>query len=205
MEAIKFLRSRGASLNATDRDNFTPLHCAVLKGQTAASELLIDMGANYLLKDAFMRNVLHIAVQEQHSETLKMLLKKGCSNLVNQMDKDYRTPLHYAAAVGNIKVCIYLYGVTYFPLFLRTRPHVHPCTRPPMHPCTHSPVNLCTCARVHACTRPPVHPCTQAPVHPEVTCSQVRSYISITLFTMSLDIHIDFTLTISPFRLSSCC
>ena len=88
MEAIKFLRSRGASLNATDQDNATPLHCAVLKGQTIAAELLIDMGANYMLKDAAMRNVVHVAVQENRSDTLKMLLLKGCSVLVNHVDKD---------------------------------------------------------------------------------------------------------------------
>jgi len=56
-----------------DNDQRTPLLLAASRGCTNAVELLLESGANSILRDAKNRTVLHCAVG--HSETLAALLK----------------------------------------------------------------------------------------------------------------------------------
>jgi len=104
IETVNFLRERGAKLDATDKDSFTPLMCGVWKGQNNVVEFLLDNGANIKLKDMSSKNVLHLAIEDNHYETLDLLIKKGgdkLKELIDGVDKDYKTPLHYAAIYGN--------------------------------------------------------------------------------------------------------
>ena len=101
---IEYLLERGAHINSKDKDNYTPLLSAVWKGQTEAGKLLIDKGAKTQVTDSTLKTCLHLAVDNDHTDTLEMLLENGASGLVNTTDKDYKTPLHYAAHEGNFEV-----------------------------------------------------------------------------------------------------
>jgi len=101
LETIKFLKEHGARLDAKDKDNFTPLLCAVWKGQNDVIEYLLDNNANLELKDLNDKSVLHLAVEENHISTLELLIQRGASGLVGQPDKEEKTPLHYAALIGD--------------------------------------------------------------------------------------------------------
>lgn len=104
LETIKFLKEHGARLDAKDKDNFTPLLCAVWKGQNDVIEYLLDNKANLELKDLNDKSELHLAVEENHISTLELLIQRGASRLVGQPDKEEKTPLHYAALIGDERV-----------------------------------------------------------------------------------------------------
>ena len=101
---IKFLLERGAAINHKDKDNYTPLLTASWKGQTEAVVLLIQKGAKVQATDSSLKSCLHLAVEHDNSTTLEALLENGAAGLVNATDKNYKTPLHYAAHEGNLKV-----------------------------------------------------------------------------------------------------
>ena len=51
------------------------------------------------------KNVLHLAIEEDNDDTLILLFNTPAKRLINAPDKEFKTPLHYAAKVGNIEVC----------------------------------------------------------------------------------------------------
>lgn len=92
-------------MNAGDCDGFTPLMLAVWKGQNEIVKFLIEQGADINVTDTtYSKNLLHLAIEEDKDDTLKLLFEKGGKCLMNSGDKNYQTPLHYAAKVGNIEV-----------------------------------------------------------------------------------------------------
>eukprot|EP00794_Sanderia_malayensis_P000576 gene576-1235_t len=103
LEMMQFLLERGSLINARDKDNYMPLLAAVWKGQTEAAELLCNKGARMHITDASLKTCVHLVVEYDHIDTLSMLMGTSAIGLVNSTDKDYRTPLHYAAMEGNIK------------------------------------------------------------------------------------------------------
>eukprot|EP00794_Sanderia_malayensis_P000575 gene575-1234_t len=103
LEMMQFLLERGSLINARDKDNYTPLLAAVWKGQTEAAELLCNKGARMHITDASLKTCVHLVVEYDHIDTLSMLMGTSAIGLVNSTDKDYRTPLHYAALEGNIE------------------------------------------------------------------------------------------------------
>ena len=57
------------------------------------------------LPDSSGKTVLHIAVEEDHEQTLELLLSRSeAKDLVDAVDKENKTALHYAAMGGNKKV-----------------------------------------------------------------------------------------------------
>ena len=101
---IRFLLERGAAINQKDKDNYTPLLTASWKGQTEAVTELIERGAKVQSTDSSLKSCIHLAVEHDNSTTLTALLEHGAAGLVNTTDKNYKTPLHYAAQEGNLKV-----------------------------------------------------------------------------------------------------
>lgn len=75
--------------------------CAVWKGQNEVVKYLLDEGANIKITDLLSKTVLHLSIEEDHYDTLSLLMQLGGTELVQKSDKDYKTPLHYAAAMGN--------------------------------------------------------------------------------------------------------
>ena len=66
---------QGGDINAKDKKNMNPLHCACWKGQTEAVEYLLIHGAQIAEADCSLKTALHWAVQFGHYETLETLLK----------------------------------------------------------------------------------------------------------------------------------
>jgi len=62
-------------VNATDKKNMTPLHCACWKGQTEAVEFLLNHGSQIADADTSLKTALHWTVQFGHFGTLLTLLK----------------------------------------------------------------------------------------------------------------------------------
>ena len=78
---------------------------------------MLDCGANIELTESNSKSVLHLAVDEGDIKMLELLIRKGGKKLVNQTDKEYKTPLHYAASSRNEEVSFsYLYHFFAFTL-----------------------------------------------------------------------------------------
>ena len=59
-----------------------PLHCACWKGQTDATEFLLNNGAQIAESDTSLKTALHWTVQFGHFETLLTLLKVQRSDIL---------------------------------------------------------------------------------------------------------------------------
>ena len=101
---MKYLLNNGADIEAKDNENRTAFVLAAKRGRTKTAELLLEAGAELKSRDASRRTCIHLAVMHERLETLRMLLNREQGQLINKRDKDLRTPLHYAASLGSLKV-----------------------------------------------------------------------------------------------------
>jgi len=104
VDTVKYLLNNGADIEAKDNENRTAFNLAVKRGRTKTAELLLESGAEMKSRDASRRTCIHLAVMHERLETLRMLLNREQGQLINETDKDLRTPLHYAASLGSLKV-----------------------------------------------------------------------------------------------------
>ena len=102
----KSLLESGARLDCNDKDNFTPLMLAVWKGQNEIVKFLVDQGASVYVKDMDDKNLLHLAIEEDNDDTLALLFNTPAKRLTDSPDKEFLTPLHYAARFGNVEVIV---------------------------------------------------------------------------------------------------
>ena len=59
------------------------------------AELLVHLGrANMDLQNVNLQTALHLAVERQHTQIVRLLVREGCN--LNVTDKDGDTPLHEA-------------------------------------------------------------------------------------------------------------
>ena len=79
----------------------TALHMAVLYGQDAACNLLLDSGANPDLQCKKGWTPLHIAAESETPEIFAALLRHKCD--VNKTDYTNTTPLHMATWAHNVR------------------------------------------------------------------------------------------------------
>lgn len=86
-DIISLLINAGAELNPTDRTGSTPLHYAGM-----STQLLIDRKADLEVKDCEGWTALHLAVQSNWIEKVRMLLAAGVD--MNTTDAEGSTPLH---------------------------------------------------------------------------------------------------------------
>ena len=79
--------------------------------------MLLQRGADVKASDIFMKNCIHLAVENENLETLQMLLEENSvlSNLYRP-DVNERVPLHYAATVKDIRVCMAIVIQLFFSL-----------------------------------------------------------------------------------------
>ena len=101
-------------IDTRDAQSSTPFLDAVAAGQTKCARLLLQRGADIKASDIFMKNCIHIAVENENLETLQMLLEER-SVLWNlyRPDVNERVPLHYAAMVKDIRVGKRKYGFVF--------------------------------------------------------------------------------------------
>jgi Ankyrin repeats (3 copies)/Ankyrin repeats (many copies) len=89
----------GASVNARDKDQTTPLGLAAIYGHKNVATLLIDRGANIETRDEILgQTPLHLAASNGNTDVVELLLNRGAN--VNVRDANNATPLDWAAFFG---------------------------------------------------------------------------------------------------------
>ncbi len=96
LNKVKALVSQGASLEAKDNSDNTPLHNACNNGHVKVVEYLIKEGASLKAKNKDGEAPLHVAVQHDGTlEVIEFILNRDLSG-INDITNDGRTPLHLA-------------------------------------------------------------------------------------------------------------
>ncbi|WP_419198881.1 ankyrin repeat domain-containing protein [Wolbachia endosymbiont of Rhagoletis cingulata] len=96
LNRVKALVNQGASLEAKDNSNNTPLHNACNNGDVKVVEYLVEEGASLKAKNKDGEAPLHVAVQHDGTlEVIEFILNRDLSG-INDITNDGRTPLHLA-------------------------------------------------------------------------------------------------------------
>eukprot|EP00744_Colponema_vietnamica_P019534 GILI01027650.1.p1 GENE.GILI01027650.1~~GILI01027650.1.p1 ORF type:complete len:476 (-),score=66.64 GILI01027650.1:38-1261(-) len=93
--SIRYLLSRGASLDDTDDSSGNALHTAAEHGQSAAIIELVKSGAKINGRDDYELTPLHCAAIKGHSTAINVLVALGAK--IDANDEEHSTPLHMAA------------------------------------------------------------------------------------------------------------
>lgn len=84
-DMLKLLLDRGASIDARNGHEMTPLMSAISGGKTDNCKLLLERGADPKLRCIDGKGTLHLAVGEENLATLELLLNHGADiNMVQQ-------------------------------------------------------------------------------------------------------------------------
>ena len=88
-------------INERKEDGFTPLHLACLNNHFKVVKALIQLGnCNVNLRNLNQQAAIHLAIDRQHSEIIKLLLDSKCD--VNVLNKDNENPLHCLVRTYNL-------------------------------------------------------------------------------------------------------
>ena len=80
-------------VNEKKDDGFAPLHLACLNNHLDVARELLDCSATQVdIENLSKQTPLHLCVERQHFELIKLLIEKKCN--LNAQDKDGDTPLH---------------------------------------------------------------------------------------------------------------
>ena len=97
----------GASVNARDDYDLTPLMLAAIYGHANVAALLLDRGANLSAgSGGLLQSPITLAAQNGNVDVAKLLLARGAD--VNSRDATDATPLHWVALRGQKKVALLL-------------------------------------------------------------------------------------------------
>eukprot|EP01102_Stenamoeba_stenopodia_P014281 TRINITY_DN4721_c0_g1_i2.p1 TRINITY_DN4721_c0_g1~~TRINITY_DN4721_c0_g1_i2.p1 ORF type:complete len:217 (-),score=46.52 TRINITY_DN4721_c0_g1_i2:32-682(-) len=120
MELVSLLLNKGASVNAQDKKNWTPLHYAASYQHLKIVKLLLRNSADVNLTNEAGETVLHLLTRipcdlkssfakvtaKELLEVLGIVLAKGAR--INLQDTRGITPLHEASTKGSKKIVEYL-------------------------------------------------------------------------------------------------
>lgn len=114
-EICKLLLSRKnygdlvAQTNSRGQNEETALHIAARLGHLKICEILLTDGemTDVNAKDVFGCSPLHYACKFGHYLVAQFLIRSG--SLLNDLDKEMNSPLHYAAYSGDLKLIKYLF------------------------------------------------------------------------------------------------
>ena len=106
-EGGRELISRKCDVDATDEDNWTPLHSAASRGKIKAALELIKHGANIHVVSGVNGTLFHSACFGGHIDTVKALSQRF-SDVIHSKDSICGTSLHHAAQGNNPKVIRFL-------------------------------------------------------------------------------------------------
>ena len=79
---VKLLLTRGATINAVDRDGCTALHRAATHGRSEIIKLLLESGATIDAIDKYGRTALHRAATNGHLTVVNLLQEYWLSKQV---------------------------------------------------------------------------------------------------------------------------
>jgi ankyrin repeat protein len=90
---VKFFITKGADVNAKDKDGVAALHYAAGRGELSMMKVLIKNGANVNIKNNYIGNTpLHYAVGKGNIEIFKCLINNNAN--INVKNKNGSTILH---------------------------------------------------------------------------------------------------------------
>jgi hypothetical protein len=102
IDRIKSIISKGADVNAKDRQGWTSLHTALWYGNNEMVELLISEGADVNARDDSGNTPLHFAAMKGNSDAANLLIEKGAN--INAKTNAEQTPLMFAADYGHKEI-----------------------------------------------------------------------------------------------------
>lgn len=102
------LVKRGCSLSLRSPNGVYPLHLAVLNGDTALVDMLLDNRADVTAVDFCGKAALHIACEMNIPDIAKALIDRSNSSNLNIADGDGRTALMYACQYSSKDLVEYL-------------------------------------------------------------------------------------------------
>jgi len=76
IQMVEILLGQGAEINATDRNGWTPLHCAAKAGHLEVVKLLCEAGASPKSETNYGCAAIWFAASEGHNEVLRYLMNK---------------------------------------------------------------------------------------------------------------------------------
>ena len=101
-ELIAILKSRGISLNKTDNYGNSPLHLAILSGDTLYAKSLINEGAELNVLNGLKLSPLHLAAILNNVSTAKSLIFKGAE--IDLKGNSGYTALHIASEMNHFSL-----------------------------------------------------------------------------------------------------
>ncbi|XP_048575718.1 transient receptor potential cation channel subfamily A member 1 [Nematostella vectensis] len=105
VKIIDYLLNNGVEISPSPGSRApSPLLCAVKRCHYQAVTHILQRGSPIELRDTSDRTALHIAVYSADAKTVSILLENGGKGLLNTKERDGKSPLHYAAAKGDIRI-----------------------------------------------------------------------------------------------------
>ncbi|MDF7824995.1 ankyrin repeat domain-containing protein [Pontiellaceae bacterium B12227] len=95
----------GADVNEKNKQGWTPLHFATVRGKTDCAEVLVAKGASLDERTGTLKSPLHFAADRGYLEIAKLLVESGAD--LTAKDDEGWTPLHYAAEKDKVDVATY--------------------------------------------------------------------------------------------------
>lgn len=92
----------GADVNEKNKQGWTPLHFATVRGKTGCAEVLIAAGAELDPETGTEKTPMHFAADRGYLEIVNVLVERGAD--LAAMDDEGWTPLHYAAEKDNVEI-----------------------------------------------------------------------------------------------------
>ena len=96
-------------IETTDNESNTALHLACESGNVAVVSILVSKGARLSALKQDDVSPMHIAARLGFTSIAEELTTRG-ENVVNRLDSQHQTPLHYAAAQNKVEMIKFLLG-----------------------------------------------------------------------------------------------
>mmetsp|Transcript_7770 Transcript_7770/g.11547 ORF Transcript_7770/g.11547 Transcript_7770/m.11547 type:complete len:1320 (+) Transcript_7770:61-4020(+) len=106
LRTCSYLCSLEVPLDVRDPEGYTPLHICSAEGHYDLLELLLDSGADYLMRTDDGRNCVHLAAKGGHLDVVRALESRGVA--IDDSDLFGMTPLLAACSSGKNDVVQYL-------------------------------------------------------------------------------------------------
>ncbi|MBD0391596.1 ankyrin repeat domain-containing protein [Wolbachia endosymbiont of Pentalonia nigronervosa] len=109
-EAVEFLLTAGANVNAKNKDNETPLYYASKHYYVEVANILLEKGADASIVSTYGYTPLHFWSFRGDVDMVKAVLAAGADTNISAKNKYNETPLHWASKRGHSDVVEILLG-----------------------------------------------------------------------------------------------